>query len=1332
MKRFIATVLCIIMSISVIGANTLTAFAADTQTSFFDVKSTGMKNGEISFIINLKPDITKFNGAILNVEFDNSILELKSASPVYVEDKDGNNKLNVYGEYINGFVSGSDSVYSIAYMNNNGVSTDENEYKDLFVLTFRVVTNLRPQTSVSFYCKEFSSDDNVNNEIRPSDERVLFKEEKFSALDNPTPISAELMENGILFKWEPVAGAEEYAVIRKADNEGVWKTIAEVTSDYTSYLDTKVESGVTYTYSVKCGNGYGDSGFFSAGATQLYLSAAKITSVTNLNDTVRIMWGAVGGAESYAVYRQEPPSNNWVLLEKTASERLYYVDETVESNKAYKYAVAVENGNIISIIGANNVSHKFLSAPEFTAVENTANGIVLSWNLVVGADKYEVYRKTDINKEWQLIETTTQTSFSDVNVLNGTTYFYSVKALNGDTVSSFNTTATLAYLGAPRVTSLEAQADSIVVNWQAVEGATGYKIYRKARVEDDWKNVGTVSNAVTTFKDISVDGGYYEYGVVATIGKSESPMGTIGYEVYFLRSPKNISVQNVMNGMKVSWEPSINAEYYIVKRIANDSGKPEVIAEVTSNSFVDISVVNFSSYSYSVTAVDSRGWGSVGNPYTNGFYRIAPPVVTNAIPEVNAVTVTWNSVSGVESYNIYRHTDGNWIKIATVENSAVSYKDTNVKSGVKYYYTVTAVKNNTESYIGEENTKSATYVNIPSELSASLTATGISLSWEITDDLSDFVIYKRVKGQTEWSVLKTTSSDITTYLDTEVSSGVTYEYAIKSVSTDGTYESALSEVKSVVFLSKVATVKLAIAVDGVNVSWSKVAGAENYLVYRRIENGTWETIATVEGTKTSYADKKAESGKTYLYTVRAVASEYRSAYENYKIAFIAAPKITKFDSQIGKGITIKWADVHGAEKYYVYRKTGNSGWTKIGTTTNLLFLDKNVKLGTTYVYTLKAVGSTATSTYYSSGWKRQFTPGTPSATSVLNSANSIKVSWNKVSGATGYVLYRKANNATSWTKIATVKATSYMDKSVKANIRYTYTIRAYKGSVLSSYNTTGWSGAILSTPTVKIANASTGVKVSWSKNSAATGYAVYRSTYDSVNRKWSSWKSMGTAGADKASWVDKSAQSGTTYRYTVRAVCGSCKSAYKASNSVLYLKEPKVTISNVANGINVKWTQALKSKGYRVYRSEYNEATGKWSSWKTMGTAKSNKSSWVDKSVVSGVTYRYTVRTVSGSSLSSYTASASVKFLGTPQLMSALKTVDGNVITYQKINGADGYKIYRKTADTSWVGIANVSGNDYVTYTDSTADEKVEYIYTVRAVSGSYMSYYDTKGITCK
>ena len=1334
LKRFVSFLLCLAMCTTILSVNILTVYAVTPVTSFLEVTSSGMQDSHISFIVSVKPGITRFSGAVLNVQFDSEILEFSSASPVYTVDKDNNKVNSLSGEYVDGFVKGKDNLYSIAYMNSAGVSTGSSEYKSFYKITFKVKVKERPTTAVKFLCKELFTNDDINNDIRPVDGVQQIKEFTFSTLDNPKPLSTELLTNGIKFKWSAVDGAEEYTVLRKANsgaNSGVWLTLEELTNDKTSYIDTSVESGVTYTYSVRCGNGYGDSGYFAQGVSQLYLTAATITTISNVNNTVRVMWGGVPGAEHYLVYRQENGSTEWQLLEKTASAKLYYEDSTVESGKTYKYAIAVENGNVSTEIGFNSKSHKFLGAPVVNEAKNIVEGIKLAWDKVNGAVSYEIYRKGNANDDWKLIDTTTSTSYVDKNIQEGSTYIYSLKTVASDMKSSFNTAVTVSRISATEIISVESDTDGVNVSWKQVNGADGYKIYRKARGDNNWVLAGTVGSAATSFKDTSVESGYYTYSVTATLNKSESLMSGESKEVYILLSPKNITVKNEIDGIKVAWNSSQGAVKYIVMRKDVNTGSVTCIGEPKVNYIIDKDAKNLSAYTYSVTAVDKDGLKSKSSAYTLDFYRVSPPVVKSATPETKAVNIVWDKVLGVDSYIIYRSTDGSWVKIGTASSDATTFKDTDVVSGVQYKYTVTAVKNNCESYLGDGNSKTATYVNMPSDLTASLTATGIKLDWVITDELSTFVVYKRIKGQSEWQTLTKTDSKVTTIHDINVKSGTVYEYAIRAISNDGTFESALSNIKEVIYLSKVETVKVSNIAGGVKVTWSKVAGAKNYIVYRRLDNGTWETLTKVDSKTTTYTDKNAVSNKNYYYTVRAEADGYRSAYQNYKIYYIAAPKITKFDSQIGKGITIKWGSVAGATQYYVYRKTGNSKWSKIGTTDNLLYHDKNVKLGTTYTYTVRANGKNVTSAYYS-GWKRQYTPGTPTAKSITASNNSITLKWDWVTGADGYRVYRKANNANKWTQVANVKGTSYKDKNVSKNVKYTYTIRAYKGKVLSEYNKTGWYSAVLTAPTVKIANASTGVKVSWSTTKIATGYTVYRSQYDAVNKKWSSWKNMGTAKPNKSSWVDKKAQSGTTYRYTVRILCGNSKSPYKASNSVLYLKEPKVTISNATNGITVKWTQALQAKGYRVYRSQYDEATGKWSNWKNMGTAKYSKSSWTDKSVVSGVTYKYTVRTVSGKSLSSYTASASLKYLSVPQLTKAFKTADGIVVSYQRVVGADGYRIYRKTADTSWVQIDDVTGSDNVDYTDKTADATVEYIYTVRAYSGKSLSSYNKNGIASK
>ncbi|MBO5857750.1 MAG: hypothetical protein J6Q87_05830, partial [Clostridia bacterium] len=277
----------------------------------------------------------------------------------------------------------------------------------------------------------------------------------------------------------------------------------------------------------------------------------------------------------------------------------------------------------------------------------------------------------------------------------------------------------------------------------------------------------------------------------------------------------------------------------------------------------------------------------------------------------------------------------------------------------------------------------------------------------------------------------------------------------------------------------------------------------------------------------------------------------------------------------------------------------------------------------------------------------------------------------------------------------------------------------------------GWVGVILKTPTVKIANASNGVKVSWGKVSGAASYTVYRSEYNASTGKWSSWKSCGTADATKTSWVDKTVKSGTKYRFTVRAVNGLCKGSYKASVSLLYLAQPTASISNATDGITVKWTKVTGATGYKIYRSQLDVATGKWSSWKGMSTVASSKSSWTDKSVQDGVTYKYTVRTVSGKVLSSYKGSTTLMYLAVPELVAATRDTSGIIFEFNQNENADSYRIYRKTLYTNWTLLETVTGTENTTYIDSNVIEGTEYIYTVRAVNGESVSYYNTTGVSC-
>ena len=125
-----------------------------------------------------------------------------------------------------------------------------------------------------------------------------------------------------------------------------------------------------------------------------------------------------------------------------------------------------------------------------------------------------------------------------------------------------------------------------------------------------------------------------------------------------------------------------------------------------------------------------------------------------------------------------------------------------------------------------------------------------------------------------------------------------------------------------------------------------------------------------ETTGTAYTDKTAKPGTTYIYTVRCITADGESYLGWYNTAglsikYIAPPVLGKV-ANVSGGVRITWTKSSGAEKYRVFRKTGNGSWQKLGDTTSLNWTDKTVKSGITYKYTVRCISSNGRS--YTSGY----------------------------------------------------------------------------------------------------------------------------------------------------------------------------------------------------------------------------------------------------------------------------------------------------------------------------------------------------------------------------
>ena len=227
--------------------------------------------------------------------------------------------------------------------------------------------------------------------------------------------------------------------------------------------------------------------------------------------------------------------------------------------------------------------------------------------------------------------------------------------------------------------------------------------------------------------------------------------------------------------------------------------------------------------------------------------------------------------------------------------------------------------------------------------------------------------------------------------------------------------------------------------------WDAVTSAMEYQVYRKVgKDGSYKKMTTVTGT--TYTDKSAEAGKTYYYKIRAVSetgitSDYSS--EKARTCDLPQPKVSVTNVASSGKIKLTWEKVSGATKYEVYRATSKNGtYSKLGSTTNTSYTNTGASAGKTYYYKVKAIHSTsAANSAYSAVVSRTCDLARPDVMVKLSSRN-VKLTWDKISGATKYEVYRATSKDGTYKLVKTTSSASYTDKDVKSGKTYYYKVKA--------------------------------------------------------------------------------------------------------------------------------------------------------------------------------------------------------------------------------------------------------------------------------------------------
>ncbi len=443
------------------------------------------------------------------------------------------------------------------------------------------------------------------------------------------------------------------------------------------------------------------------------------------------------------------------------------------------------------------------------------------------------------------------------------------------------------------------------------------------------------------------------------------------------------------------------------------------------------------------------------NTYKNVFYPVEKEKFDLCVDENGTKYGFWQYayeeedengivVPGVDTY-VYKFIEHPTYGLIAVEDETKESLDglTPIKIGEKEladsYISSDLVINNGGSIVEPKKIK---------KITATSTNQGVKVSWAADPVADKYRIYRKVDGSKKWTRLDTIDADETSFIDKTAKSGKKYIYTVKGYNFVGWGEFNSTGVTHTYYEAPDVTIKT--TTKGVYLKWAKIAGATKYRIYRQTSGSSkWTLLDTIKGT--SFTDKTAKSGKKYYYRVRSAKGDIMSGYNVVSKYFLSTPKISSV-LNVASGMKISWSKTNGAAGYNIYRKTGSRDWVLIKTTENnssFSYIDKTVKSGRKYTYSVQAYYSKTKSAFNKTGVS-QYHIETPEVTS-KNSNAGIKLSWDEISYAEKYIVYRKASGEKKWTKITSTENLTFTDKNVKKGETYTYAVKAYGKSTTSNY-----------------------------------------------------------------------------------------------------------------------------------------------------------------------------------------------------------------------------------------------------------------------------------------
>ena len=335
----------------------------------------------------------------------------------------------------------------------------------------------------------------------------------------------------------------------------------------------------------------------------------------------------------------------------------------------------------------------------------------------------------------------------------------------------------------------------------------------------------------------------------------------------------------------------------------------------------------------------------------------------------------------------------------------------------------------------------------------------------------------------------------------------------------------------------------------ITLKWTAVEGANAYAIYYKPAWGS-EYSLLGQSSGTTYSTTTPRMGTVYYYRIQALyvvgGQQVSQGAQSMSFPYIALGDVVIADPR-GKDtstIRLNWTPVAGATHYDVAMSLHDADDYKIVRTdlTGSLCDIRDISFNETYDFLVipkRKLNSGDVITGLPSSNRRVGSPmETPSFTGYEWTETGLKLTWDAIPGAMGYVIYRRGFHETGYHKLMVSEdtATTYIDTTMKPGEVYYYFVYSFRLAQPQGWRCFSLKGDIgmgvwlpKTTGLTAVSAQENSVRISWAATEGANKYDVYISTTPGGTPK-------ANGRVSNAYGYHNSAVLGRTYYYRVRPV----------------------------------------------------------------------------------------------------------------------------------------------------------------------------------------------------